>query len=369
MATFRERRLQSGKLSITAQIKRKTPDFYDSKSGFTTMKDAEKWAKKREAQIDEQISAGLKPTKRSSRSRTLGDAIDRYIAEDRRGMGNTKQQVLETIRNEYDIAKMPCDRITSEDISNFANELWKRPMVNSPATVNNYLQHLSGIFTVARPLWGFDLDDRAMKDAMKALGTLGVRGRPKERDRRPTLHELDLLMEHFATQSAHDSRSAPMHIIVAFAIFSSRRLGEICGIKWRDYEPSEKPNETRVLVRDLKHPGDKKGNDTWCTLPDPCKDIIDALPAPLKDTQRIFPYHSDTISRRFTNACRFLEIDDLRFHDLRHESTSRLFEMDWNIPHVARVTGHRSWESLKRYEHIRSKGDKYDNWKWIDAVT
>jgi len=59
-----------------------------------------------------------------------------------------------------------------------------------------------------------------------------------------------------------------------------------------------------------------------------------------------------------------LEIEDLRFHDLRHEGISRLFEMGWTIPQVATVSGHRSWKILKRYSHLRQSGDKYANWKW-----
>ena len=44
---------------------------------------------------------------------------------------------------------------------------------------------------------------------------------------------------------------------------------------------------------------------------------------------------------------------------LRHDGISRLFELGWSIPHVAAVSGRRSWSSLKRYTHIRQRGDKY----------
>jgi integrase len=77
----------------------------------------------------------------------------------------------------------------------------------------------------------------------------------------------------------------------------------------------------------------------------------------------IFPYNTDAISAAFTRACKLLGIEDLRFHDLRHDGISRLFEMGWNIPQVAVVSGHRSWQSLKRYTHIRQRGDKYADWK------
>ncbi|MDF1856927.1 MAG: hypothetical protein P1U48_15990 [Pseudooceanicola sp.] len=37
-----------------------------------------------------------------------------------------------------------------------------------------------------------------------------------------------------------------------------------------------------------------------------------------------------------------LGIEELHFHDLRHEGISRLFEMGWNIPHVVAASGLRS---------------------------
>jgi len=53
---------------------------------------------------------------------------------------------------------------------------------------------------------------------------------------------------------------------------------------------------------------------------------------------------------------------------LRHDGVSRLFELGWNIPHVAAVSGHRSWSSLKRYTHLRQAGDKYAGWPWLDRI-
>jgi len=49
---------------------------------------------------------------------------------------------------------------------------------------------------------------------------------------------------------------------------------------------------------------------------------------------------------------------------MRHEGISRLFEMGWTIPQVASVSGHQSWQSLKRYSHLRHNGDKYAGWRW-----
>jgi len=48
-----------------------------------------------------------------------------------------------------------------------------------------------------------------------------------------------------------------------------------------------------------------------------------------------------------------LGIEDLTVHGLRHEATSRLFELGYEIHEVAQFTFHRSWEELKRYTNLR----------------
>lgn len=108
------------------------------------------------------------------------------------------------------------------------------------------------------------------------------------------------------------------------------------------------------------------GNDQWCDLTPEALGIIQAQQ---RSDDRIFPFSEDAVSAAFTRAVDQLEIDDLRFHDLRHEGVSRLFEMGWTIPQVATVSGHRSWQSLQRYAHLRQAGDKFAGWKWLPIVT
>ncbi|WP_368484639.1 tyrosine-type recombinase/integrase [Salipiger sp. HF18] len=58
----------------------------------------------------------------------------------------------------------------------------------------------------------------------------------------------------------------------------------------------------------------------------------------------------------FRRVCRTLCIEDLRFHDLHHEATRRLFEAGFSIEQVALVTGHKDWRMLRRYTHLRTEG-------------
>lgn len=122
----------------------------------------------------------------------------------------------------------------------------------------------------------------------------------------------------------------------------------------------------------MKHPGKKSGNDVWCTLPEPALRIARSMtPFTSKSEQKrelLFGTNNNVISLRWTEACRLLGIEDLVFHDLRHEGISRLFEMGETILQVAAVSGHRSWTSMQRYTHLRVRGDKYEGWDWIERV-
>ena len=141
--------------------------------------------------------------------------------------------------------------------------------------------------------------------------------------------------------------------VLIFAVFSARRQEEITKLLWSDLEPG------RILVRDMKDSGRATGNHVWCALTAEAEAVITRQP---KKSERIFPVSTDAISASFTRACKILGIEDLHFHDLRHEAASRLFEMGQSIPQVATVTGHRSWTSLQRYSHLRQDGDPLANW-------
>ena len=61
------------------------------------------------------------------------------------------------------------------------------------------------------------------------------------------------------------------------------------------------------------------------------------------------------ISHSFADACMRAAIEDLRFQDLRHEATSRLFEKGLNPMQVAAITGHKTLQMPKRYAHPRAE--------------
>ncbi|KFL28190.1 hypothetical protein JP74_03000 [Devosia sp. 17-2-E-8] len=354
MGSIKERQRQDGSTAYLAQIiiKRKGRPTHREAATFNRRSAATAWIKNREAELRE--PGGVDRAK--VKGKTLGDAIARYVDEDAKGIGRTKTQVLAAVKR-HSIAQKECASISSADIVGFARELAEGVR---PSTVGNYLSHIQSVFAIARPAWGYELDPQIMADAFTVCRRLGYTGPADSRTRRPTLEELDKLMTFFAERDERWPNAAPMTVIIAFAIFSTRRESEIIRIHRKDFEPQHK----RALVHDMKHPGQKKGNDVWVGLTDEAVAIMEAMTT----TDIIFPYTTDAIGAAFTRACKVLAIEDLRFHDLRHEGVSRLFEMGWDIPRVALVSAHRSWASLQRYSHIRQSGDKFKDWKWLPRV-
>src|SRR5450830_1490738 len=96
---------------------------------------------------------------------------------------------------------------------------------------------------------------------------------------------------------------------------------------------------------------EKAGNDQEVPLLGEAFDIVKRQPA----GDLIFPVTEGTVSTIFPRACNALRIVDLKFHDLRHEGVSRLFEQGYSIEQVALVSGHRDWKMLARYTQIRAK--------------
>ena len=68
-------------------------------------------------------------------------------------------------------------------------------------------------------------------------------------------------------------------------------------------------------------------------------------------SESVFPLSANAVRLAFerfrTRAC----LKDIRFHDLRHEAISRLFDRGLTTPEVALLSGHKTVSQLFRYAH------------------
>jgi integrase len=129
--------------------------------------------------------------------------------------------------------------------------------------------------------------------------------------------------------------------IVRFALASARRQDEITRLRWDDIDA----DKGIAWLDDVKHPRHKVGNRrAWRVLPEAMA-IIQRQP---RRAAQVFPHNAKSIGAAWARACALLGIEDLHFHDLRHEATSRLFEAGYSIQEVALITLHLSWAELQR---------------------
>lgn len=361
MGTITARKRKDNSTAYTAQIRinRDGKTVYQESQTFDRKQVAQAWIKRRETELAE--PGGIERANR--KGVTVKKMIEQYLDEYEkiRPLGKTKNATLKAIKDTW-LGELDDSALTSQKLVEFAQwRMGKEGGGVQAQTVGNDLSHLGAVLSVARPAWGYEVDPLAMPDARKVLRKLGMVSKSKERNRRPSLEELDKLMKHFFGVLKRRPDSIHMPKVIAFAIFSTRRQEEITRIRWDDVDEIRQA----VLVRDMKNPGQKIGNDVWCHLPDEAWAILQTMP---KIGREIFPYNGKSVSASFTRACPLLGIEDLHFHDLRHEGVSRLFEMDWDIPRVSSVSGHRDWNSLRRYTHLRGRGDPYKNWQWKDSL-
>jgi integrase len=128
-----------------------------------------------------------------------------------------------------------------------------------------------------------------------------------------------------------------------------------------DQETDERPVQTAGLLwvnvdlqkRTATLPMTKNGTARVVPLSSVAVDVLRGMPRSLDG--RVFGTTYEAIHLSFTRACKRASIEDLRFHDLRHEATSRLFEKGLNPMQVAAITGHKTLQMLKRYTHLRAE--------------
>ena len=65
----------------------------------------------------------------------------------------------------------------------------------------------------------------------------------------------------------------------------------------------------------------------------------------------VFDLSPNAIRLAFEHIRQGCGLTGVRFHDLRHEAISRLFEKGLTMPEVASISGHRSLNQLMRYSH------------------
>jgi integrase len=341
MPTFKVRKQANGTTRYTAivRLRRQAKVLHRESRTFAHRSAALSWARHREVALENPAEL----TRLRQSTPTLAELIRWYIEtfETISHWQRSKQTHLEFLER-HALGKSVAHTLTSGDLIRHIQT--RRAGGAGPATVTNDLIWIGVVLRAAKSVRELAVNPDIVAQAKTACGELRLIGKAKRRTRRPTADEIARLREYFRRR---DRRAKiPMEAIVDFAIASARREAEICRLEWRDNDKATRTG----MVRDAKHPTAKDGNHRRFKYTPEAWALVTAQS---QTSEYIFPYDPKSIGTAFTRACKLLGIQDLHFHDLRHEATSRLFERGYQIHEVAQFTLHDSWNELKRYTNLK----------------
>jgi len=202
--------------------------------------------------------------------RTLADLIDLHIddmLEVRKPLRRSRPYTLELLRRQ--LGTVPIDRVGRDMLVDYGRRRAREGA--DPVTVSSELSHINTIVTHAAAVHGIAISKEPIELARVALRRLGLVGKGRVRDRRPTQAELDALIAHL---DGNPRQLIPVGRIVRFAVATAMRQSEIAAILWRDVDD----RLCTVIVRDRKDPKNKEvnyqrvplialtGYDAWAVL-------------------------------------------------------------------------------------------------------
>lgn len=206
------------------------------------------------------------------------------------------------------------------------------------ATVNRRLQFMGRAFRHMRKIHkatATDLDFKALEVK-----------EPKERIRELTQDEQQRLFEHLP----HD-----LHQPVLFCLMTGCRISTMAQLQWKDVGDTE----MRFWL---------KGDD-YMTFPisRELQALLSALPRSNVIAARRYVFtridkqtaertrivaKGGVFNQQFRQAVSDAEIENFRFHDIRHTFATRMLRQTGNLKLVSKLLGHRDISSTMKYAHV-----------------
>jgi integrase len=334
MATYERREAADG--SVTYRVKVRLKGFPVQSATFKRKTDAKRWAEATETAIRE----GRYFKSSEAKKRTIGEAIERYIAtvlptkpKSQRDQSLQLRWWQQQIGAYFLSDATPALLIEQRD--KLTAEITPRKQKRSPATVNRYIAALSHVFTIASKEWGW-LEQNPFSQVRKLR-------EPRGRTRYLSDEERERLLA-VCKASSNDA----LYLIVVLALSSGARKMEILNLKWQDVELAQsrivlhetKNKETRVIV-----------------LSSHVKTLFTEYAKVRQlNSNYVFPNKNNDgsidIRKPWEIALQVAGIENFRFHDLRHSAASYLAMNGATPSEIAGVLGHKTLQMVKRYAHL-----------------
>jgi integrase len=322
------------------QVRIRNKAFPTVCKSFHSMKDAQAWAKKTEG--DMQSGRWEDQLRISQNQITLRQGLAKYGDEITvlKKSAVREQYTIAAICREH-LCNKPMNEIKGNDIARLRDQ-WLTTL--SPATVRLRMAIISHCYTIAVKEWGIECLN-PVTQVRKPIPN-------NARNRRLFEGEFDAVI----AASEYDG----LKPVAELALATAMRLSEVVNLTKSDVSiknriaflhdtKNGKPRAVplsgaaiEIIEQLLKQPDTKLFN---CTA----HAISQAWARALKKARS--DYTKDCVQKGIEPSASYLM--NLRFHDLRHEQISRLFEMDrLNIMEIAAISGHRTVQMLGRYTHL-----------------
>jgi integrase len=246
---------------------------------------------------------------------TLGQLVQRYIdvVSPRKRTKDTEQTVLRAF-----LRHRICTKTLAQlGVSDFVAYRDERLILIKPSSLKRSLVPIRHLFEVARDEWGYPIKSNP-------LAKLKIAESDSRRERRLRSGELDRLLE-----AASSCRNKLMKPLILFALATGMRRGEMLGLRMQHLD---------LERRTIFIPQSKNGHSRTLPL---MNEALVALQGHLPAKDHIFPVSPNAVRLSWEHLRARAGLDDLHFHDLRHEAISRLFELGLSIPEVVLISGHR----------------------------
>lgn len=309
MATYKK--LPSGKWQ--AQIAR---NGVRKSASFNTKREAQDWAARHEyLAVTEETPKGKD---------TFAEVLLRYARDISPSKRGARWEIIQI--NRFARSELAKKQIASLRPSDFAAWRDARLKEVAPATVNREMTILSAVLHTARREWGL-ITQSPLTDVRKPSP-------PPPRDRRVSQEEIDKLLATCGTDLA--KVSARVIHAFRFAIETAMRAGEIVSLTSKDVN-----FETRVATLEMT----KNGTARKVPLSTAAISLLNALPENEGTLFGITSAQADALFRKTRDRAK---IENLHFHDSRHEAITRLAKK-LDVLALARVVGHKDIRMLQVY--------------------
>ena len=318
MATITNR----GNLQWRVRVRRK--GYAAVSKTFDTKADAVKWAREIESEMDK----GVFVSRTEAEQYTLKECLDRYIEEYIPRLKHPEFEIYR-IRNiqKYPLAHRIMATIRPKDIAEFRKAREQEGVKAN--TIRLDFAILSRLFNYARSDWGME----SLSNPVQLVTKPKI---DKGRERR---------LEKGEEKKLLDAAAPNLRPIILFALATAMRREEISTLRWKNVNLKKR----YALLLDTK-------NTETRTVPlsEAALDVLKSLPKQ-ENQENVFGMSAETITRGMKQACKKAQLENLHFHDLRHEAISRFFEdTDLDVMEIRAISGHRTMQMLARYTHLRT---------------